>query len=117
MYLNPSEKTLNAVIDTMGGESDEVWREFFDLMMSSYKMELKAPKEYKKEELASFCSPLLIIASEKDIFFPAGKVFARAGEIFKGPISTVEIDSKHLPSEEAMKDICRQTLEFLDQPD
>ena len=117
MYLNPSEKTLNAVIDTMGGESDEVWREFFDLMMSSYKMELKAPKEYKKEELASFCSPLLIIASEKDIFFPAGKVFARAGEIFKGPISTVEIDSKHLPSEEAMKDICSRTLAFLNQPD
>ncbi len=48
-----------------------IWREFFDLMMSCYKMELK------------------------------------------GPITKLEIDSKHLPSETVMAEICRLTLEYL----
>ena len=114
-YLHPSEKTLNAVTEIMGGEDDPVWREFFDLMMSSYKMEMKAPREYKREELADFNAPLLIIASEKDIFFPASKVFKKANEIFSGTKTTVEIDSKHLPSEEIMVDVCKKTKEFFQQ--
>ena len=112
-YFKPSEKTLDAVIETMGGESDDIWREFFDLMMSSYKMELKAPKEYNKEDMASFKSPLLIIASPNDIFFPSDKVFDKAKKIFRCEMTIVEIDSKHLPSEEAMVGICKQMMEFL----
>ena len=112
-YFKPSDKTLAAVIETMGGEGDDIWREFFDLMMSSYKMELKAPKEYNKEDMASFESPLLIIASPNDIFFPSDKVFDKAKKIFRCEMTTVEIDSKHLPSEEAMVGICKQTIEFL----
>ncbi len=112
-YLRPSEKMLDAVIETMGGESDEVWREFFDLMMSCYKMELKAPKEYSREELFRLDSRLLLIASRNDIFFPADRVFKRAREIFGGAVTEVEIDSKHLPAQSAMADICRQTIDFL----
>ncbi|MCR4787369.1 MAG: FHA domain-containing protein [Lachnospiraceae bacterium] len=112
-YLRPSEKTLDAVIETMGGKGDPVWREFFDLMMSSYKMEMKPPREYTKYELASFKAPLLIIASENDIFFPAKKVFRKAKEIFTGPVSTYKIDSKHLPSDETMIYVCKRTEEFL----
>ena len=111
-YLRPSEKSLDGVIETMGGESDPLWREFFDLMMSSYRMEMKSPKEHGKEDLKSFDAPLLIIASDNDIFFPADKVFARAGEIFVGPITMVRINSKHLPTQEVMADICRRTVRF-----
>ena len=65
--------------------------------------------------LSDYCiiAPLLIIASANDIFFPAEKVFDKAKRIFKGKITTVEIDSKHLPSEEAMIGICKQTIDFL----
>jgi pimeloyl-ACP methyl ester carboxylesterase len=111
-FFYPSEKTLDAVIESMGGKGDPVWREFFDIMMSSYKMEMRPPREYKKKEMISFTSPLLIIASENDIFFPASRVFCKAREIFAGPITTVEIDSKHLPSEETMIDVCKRTKEF-----
>jgi len=113
-YFKPSEKTLDAVIGTMGGNGDD-WREFFDIMMSSYKMEMKPPKEYKAKELESFEAPLLIIASKRDIFFPADKVFEKASKIFKGPVTTSEIDSLHLPSEDAMIDICKQTVLFFAQ--
>ena len=111
-FFYPSEKTLDAVIESMGGKGDPVWREFFDIMMSSYKMEMRPPREYKKKEMISFTSPLLIIASENDIFFPASRVFCKAREIFAGPVTTVEIDSKHLPSEETMIDVCKRTKEF-----
>ena len=111
-YLRPSEKTLDAVIETMGGKDDPVWREFFNLMMSSYKMEMKPPREYTREELTKFNAPLLIAASENDIFFPAGIVFKKAKEIFSGPVTTVEIDSKHLPSEKTMSDVCKQIKDF-----
>ena len=74
---------------------------------------MKPPREYTREELTKFNAPLLITASENDIFFPAGIVFKKAKEIFSGPVTTVEIDSKHLPSEETMSDVCKQTKEFL----
>ena len=116
-YLRPSEKTLDTVMETMGGKDDFFWREFFDLMMSSYKMEMKPPREYVRGELKNFKAPLLIVASENDIFFPASKVFKKAKDIFTGPITTVEIDSKHLPSDETMIGVCKQTKEFLKDQD
>ena len=113
-YFSPSGKTLDAVIESMGGKGDSIWREFFDIMMSSYKMEMRPPREYKKREMISFKAPLLIIASEKDIFFPAGRVFNKAGKIFAGSVTMVEIDSKHLPSDETMVDVCKRTIEFFE---
>ena len=112
-YLSPTEKTLDTVMETMGGKDDIYWREFFDLMMSSYKMEMKPPREYVREELKQFKAPLLIVASKNDIFFPAGRVFKKAKDIFAGPIITVETDSKHLPSDVTMTGVCNKTKEFL----
>ena len=114
-YLRPSERTMDAVIETMGGKGDPVWREFFDQMMSSYKMEMKPPREYTGEELTKFNAPLLIIASKNDIFFPVDIVFKKAKDLFTGPITAVETDSKHLPSEETMIDVCKQTKEFFEE--
>jgi pimeloyl-ACP methyl ester carboxylesterase len=45
-YFSPSGKTLDAVIESMGGKGDSIWKEFFDIMMSSYKMEMRLPREY-----------------------------------------------------------------------
>ena len=68
-YLRPTEKTLDTVMETMGGKDD--------------------------------------------IFFPAGRVFKKAKDIFAGPIITVETDSKHLPSDVIMTGVCNKTKEFL----
>ena len=113
-YFHPAEKTLDAVIEAMGGKSDAVWREFFDLMMSSCKMEMRPPKEYGKKELQNFDAPLLIIASDNDIFFPAERVFKKADEVFKGKLTKLKIDSKHLPPEDVMHGICKQTIMFFE---
>jgi hypothetical protein len=44
----------------------------------------------------------------------AGRVFNKAGKIFAGPVTMVEIDSKHLPSDETMVDVCKRTIEFFE---
>ena len=114
-YSHQNEETLNQVIETMGGKGDAVWREFFDIMMSSYKMEMRPPKEYSKKELQYFKAPVFIIASDSDIFFPAERVFKKAAKIFQGEIKQMKIESKHLPSDEVMKDVCKEIVKFLAQ--
>lgn len=49
---------------------------------------------------------------ELDIFFPADKVFAKAEKIFKGPVTTMKIDSLHLPDDATMEEVCKKTAEF-----
>lgn len=114
-YFKPSHKSLDSVMDTMVSEGDDLWREFLDLMMSSYKMEMRAPKEFSKKELKNFQSPILLFASDEDIFFPASKVFPRAKRIFKGPVHTYEVTGKHLPSKEKMNFVCDKISEFCKQ--
>lgn len=112
-YSCPSKQGLINIVDTMMSENDTLWLEFMDLMMSSYKMEMHAPKEYRERELKEFYGMVLFFASNEDIFFPADKVFAKAKRIFKGEITTCLIQGKHLPSEETMEFVCHKTMEFL----
>lgn len=111
-YFAPTEKALNEIMDIMASESDEMWREFFDLVMSSYKMEMRAPKEYKKEELEKFYSSIIIFASNEDIFFPANKVFLKAEEIFQKKPQTYLVEGNHMPSASTMLYVCNKTIEF-----
>jgi len=61
------------------------------------------------KEIARFWMYLQIINKDN-----AGRVFNKAGKIFAGPVTMVEIDSKHLPSDETMVDVCKRTIEFFE---
>ena len=113
-YFSQTENSLNKIMDIMASENDIVWREFFDLMMSSYKMEMRPPKEFKKKELERFNSPIIIFASNEDIFFPADKVFPKSEEIFNIKPWTYLIEGKHLPSETTMLYVCDKIVEFFE---
>lgn len=112
-YFKPTEEGLKGIVEVMCGTCDKLWCEFFDLMMSSYKMEMRAPKEFNKNELKNFTSDVLIFASNYDIFFPADKVFEKSEMIFQGTCDRHLINSKHLPDDETMKDVCDKIVEFL----
>jgi len=111
-YFRPLEKTMDGIINTMVSDGDDLWREFFELMMSGYKMETRIPKFFKKEELTRFTSPVFIIASKEDIFFPDVAVFSKAEKLFTGKTSTMSIPGKHLPSPTVMADVCKAIVEF-----
>ena len=111
-YLHPTKKTLEGIMNTMVTEGDDLWCEFLDLMMSSYKMEMRSPREYKKHELSNFTAPVLIIASSEDVFFPDYKVFPKADVVFAGKIQKMKITGKHLPSQKTMADVCKAIINF-----
>lgn len=112
-YFRPQSSSLKSIIEVMGGSDDKNWEEFFDLMMSSYKMEMRPPKEYSKNELRRYKGPVLIAASDNDIFFPSDRVFAKADRIFSCPVERILLHSKHLPTQSVMHKLCRRTSEFL----
>ena len=111
-YVCPKRKTLEGIMDTMVTEGDDLWCEFLDLMMTSYKMEMRPPREYRKEELVKFNAPIFLIASSEDIFFPAKKVFAKAEKLFVGKVKKKKITGKHLPSNKTMGEVCKAIASF-----
>lgn len=114
-YFRPTKAKLTKILEVMVGNTDDLWVEFFDLMMSSYKMEMRAPREYRRKELEQFNSEVIIFASNEDIFFPAKKVFLKAKEILKKEPQIYLISGNHLPSEKAMTYVCQKTLDFFEQ--
>lgn len=96
----------------MSNRDDELSLEFFDIMMSTYKMEMRPPKEYRKKELENFHSPLIIFASDEDIFFPANRVFPKAKKLFCTTPVLYRIGGKHMPSYATMRAVCRKITKF-----
>lgn len=114
-YIHATQDNLRGIMHTMITDDDKDWEEFLHLMMSEYKMEMQAPKEYKAQELSSFLAPMLVIASKNDVFFPADKVFSRLPVLFKGSIDTITIEDRHLPSKQTMEKLCSDILCFLER--
>ena len=113
-YFAPSERTLSGIMDIMSSQDDEQMTKFFDLMMSAYKMEMRPPKEYKKKELKDFHAPVMIFASDEDIFFPANRVFPRAKRLLAERPVLCRIKGNHLPSEKTMASVCRWIYAFFE---
>lgn len=111
-YFCPSQKSLDGIMKTMVTDDDDMWKSFLNLMMTGYKMEMRAPKEYTAKELEQFQAPVFIIASQNDVFFPANKVFNKADKIFKGKIYRMLIEDRHLPSQKTMEKICERIFIF-----
>jgi len=111
-YFKPSPSTLKLVVETMVTESDDMWCEFLDIMMSDYKMEMRPPREFTVKELKNFKADIILFASENDIFFPASKVFVKAEQLFSGKCKMLEISSKHLPDVKTMNYVCEETIDF-----
>ena len=111
-YFVQSDRSFKRIMELMSSEDDEQMEEFFKLMMSSYKMEMKPPREFKKDELKDFRSPVILFASDDDIFFPAYRVFPRAKELFAAPPELKKITGNHLPSADTMDFVCKGIKEF-----
>lgn len=111
-YFVQSDSSFQKIMELMSSEEDEQMKAFFQLMMSSYKMEMKPPREFSKKDLIGFDAPVIIFASEDDIFFPASRVFPRAKEMFSQKLVLREINGNHLPSSDTMSSVCLSINEF-----
>jgi hypothetical protein len=115
--IKPTRERLKKAFEPMMTEEAEVWYEFFNLILTAYKMELRSPREFKKNEMLNFRAPLFIIPAKADIFFPPKQVLSKAKRIFSSSVSIEEkiIDGKHLPSEATMQEVCMCITEFLNK--
>lgn len=111
--IKPTAIRLEKAFKPMLSEKDDVWYDFFHIMLTDYKMEMRSPREFSAKEMNSFKAPLFIIASNEDIFFPANKVFAKAKKLFQNVIITKTIEGNHLPSQKTMNTICKEITAFL----
>lgn len=107
-YFVQSERSFKKIMQLMTTEDDQQMEEFFKLMMSSYKMEMKPPREFNKNDLKNFTAPIVLFASDDDIFFPAKRVFPRAKEIFATMPELIKITGNHLPSSDTMAFVCER---------
>ena len=79
LYMALQEEVLDE--DTI-----EILKDSFDHV----KIKAAMPTNIEKKRLSNYCSPTLIIASEKDCLFPARKVLYRARKIISD-CQTVEL--------------------------
>lgn len=111
--IKPTDSRLKKAFKPMLTEEDAVWYDFFHIMLTDYKMEMRAPREFSAKEMERFKAPLFIIASNEDIFFPANRVFPKADKIFHNIKIRKTIDGKHLPSPSTMNALCEEIADFL----
>jgi pimeloyl-ACP methyl ester carboxylesterase len=113
--INPTRERLKKAFEPMITEEDEIWYEFFNLILTAYRMELRSPREFKKSEMSRFNASLFIICAKQDIFFPPNKIFLRAKKIFNCSIVEKIIEGKHLPSQSTMRKVCDYIEVFLNK--
>ncbi|MFQ5865635.1 MAG: alpha/beta fold hydrolase [bacterium] len=116
MYrLFPTDKRLlKAVSPVFSGDVDEITVEVTGAVFLHVKLETKMPRLTSEEELKNYNAPTLVLAGEKDIFFPAEKVIPRAKEIIPNLVATECLKGEgHFPSIKNLKYINERILRFL----
>lgn len=111
--IKATDSRLKKAFEPMLTEEDAVWYDFFHIMLTDYKMEMRAPREFSAKEMEQFKAPLFIIASNEDIFFPANRVFTKADKMFKNIKIKKTISDKHLPAPSTMNILCGEITSFL----
>jgi hypothetical protein len=95
---------------------DEKWTPYLADAFLSYNMNFKIPALAKKEELAVFNSPVMLVGAEGDYSFPGNKIIERGKEIFRNLKSAEVISgSKHSPptTEEFRREMSGKIHNFL----
>jgi len=116
MYqLFPTDKRLHKAVSPMfSGDVDEITVEVTGAVYLHVKLETKMPRLATKEELMGFKAPILVLAGEKDIFFPADKILPRAKEIIPNLIAAESLqESGHFPSMKTLYYINDRIRKFL----
>ncbi|MBW9153497.1 alpha/beta fold hydrolase [Clostridium estertheticum] len=111
--LFPNRNRLISAFAPMMTENNEDFLEFADVMLRTYKMELRGPREVSKKELKDFIAPTFVISAKDDIFFPADRVIPKSKTIFQNLLKIERIDGGHLSSKKTLECVNNKIIEFL----
>lgn len=97
--MAPNEARLRDFVSGLLTTMDEEWVRYLGDSFLSYDVPgMKVPPLAKKEELAHFTAPTMIIGGDNDLSFPGAQLIARGKEIFPGLQATEIVkDCNHCP--------------------
>lgn len=88
--------------------------ESVELSFAGTKLETEMPRLARREDLAAFRSPVLVVAGEQDPLFPPSRVLPAARRLFPNlETPAVLSGSGHIPNREATDRLSLRVLEFL----
>lgn len=115
--LRPSRKALRRAVQPMFTEA--VAEPALDTLEAVYRhvrLERELPRLATADELARFSAPTLLLAAERDIFFPAASVLPRARAIIPNLVAAETLPgSGHFPSREGIAQINRDIMRLLER--
>ncbi|MFC1932756.1 alpha/beta fold hydrolase [Chloroflexota bacterium] len=113
--LFPSRSRLLQAVRPMFTEDiDKIAVDVIGSVYRHVKLETQMPRPATKEELMDFKAPTLVLAAEKDIFFPSSKVLPRTKGIIPNLIAAESLlGCGHFPSKEILQYINNRIGVFL----
>ncbi|WP_284036821.1 alpha/beta hydrolase [Neobacillus sp. 114] len=105
---------LQKIADNMSdGFMKEIDKEIIGSIFNYTKLEQDMPKLTEKRELLRYTAPTMVIAGNKDVFFPEKKIGPAAKEIIPNLANYEVFNMGHIPSEEQLVVINEKIKEFL----
>ncbi len=112
--LRPSRARAASVTAMLAhGPADDLMVESVERSFGGTKLETEMPRLARPSDLASFRSPVLVVAAEHDPLFPPARVLPAARAIFPNLVSaTVLLGSGHIMSPDAAARLSARLQEF-----
>ena len=111
-----SAKYLEQIADRMSANCmKEFDRQIIGDIFRYVKLEQEMPKLTGRKELKNYISPTLVIAGEKDIFFPEKKIKKRAEQVIPNLTIFQSFNMGHFPSEDYLEKINNVIIDFLNK--
>jgi pimeloyl-ACP methyl ester carboxylesterase len=114
-YFPNHDRLIQAVQPMLSEEINEELLEHIGDVLRYVKLESEFPRLVTAEELKGFKAPTLVLAGEKDIFFPSEVIIPRAKEIIPNLIAAESLKgSNHFPPKQTINYINKRIKTFLD---
>ncbi|MBU5467353.1 alpha/beta hydrolase [Virgibacillus sp. MSJ-26] len=114
LYKFGLDKGLSKIAEAMSDDKmkkqDE---EIIGNIFKHVKLEQQMPKLTKKRELLHYRAPTLVIAGEKDVFFPAEKIMKAARRIIPNLVLYQSYNMGHFPPDEMLASLNSDIADFL----
>jgi len=112
--LNGSSKQMNKIANIMSDHSmKEIDKEIIGNIFQYVRLEQEMPKLTEKRELVNYTAPTMVIAGNKDVFFPEEKIQKAVKEILPNLTNYQSFEMGHFPSQEHLSKINDKIIEFL----
>jgi pimeloyl-ACP methyl ester carboxylesterase len=113
--LRPSHGRLLRAARAILTEPDELAERQLGAIYRHVKLDTQLPRMATEEELRGFGEPVVLFASEQDVFFPGEAVVARAQETVPNLVVAERLKgSRHIPTKAALGHVNDEILAFLE---